>query len=102
MPVGRGSPASVFGGGGVISIECRVEQFLRRDCFVPESLFRGQNESEAMDDQQMPGKPKRDDATKTAGDTTVEQARTMARNAGEQVWSAAADAGATAQNLARR
>lgn len=33
---------------------------------------------------------------------TIDQARTMARNAGEQAWSAASEAAVTAQDLARQ
>lgn len=40
------------------------------------------------------------DTGQTGG--TIEQARTMARNVGEQAWSAATNAGSAAQDLARR
>ena len=52
-----------------------------------------------MADQLMPGMPDRTQAGKIMEDT-MEQARTAAANAGEQVWSAAANVGATAQDLA--
>jgi ElaB/YqjD/DUF883 family membrane-anchored ribosome-binding protein len=61
----------------------------------------GQNESEAMDEQKLPGMPGRDETLKTV-DETMDQARSMAHNATEQVWSAAATAGAMAQDLAKQ
>ena len=52
-----------------------------------------------MADQLMPGIDNTGE-TKRMVEGTMEQARTMAGNATEQVWSAAANASATAQDLA--
>ena len=52
-----------------------------------------------MADQPMTGMPDRGEVEKTMAET-MERARAAAGNAGEQVWAAAANVGATAQDLA--
>jgi hypothetical protein len=52
-----------------------------------------------MDEQKLPGIPSREDTMRTIGET-MDQARAVALNATDQVWSAASTVGTAAQNLA--